>query len=1373
MARHHGGKDGVRIAMVVFASVKKLGKRLSNFAAAHTTQSLNQLQLDKGSVVFSPGEKNRYSFDAWKEAYSGKTVLEDSYEKLADGNYRVPVKALVPGAAETVRATLEVKDNSLKPEKVQFVTAKGIAYPFERSGNSYTITLTGGPAGDAQELFAVYPTDSTHYLTLGKLLVVSYTPKTHKVTLVPVGGAIINQQAVTQQLHQIFNPIGISYEVVEDESFRANQAWDSNNNGLLDVSPSALLSNGATGEMKELIKAYRNSHSIDKQTSYVFVLDESSKDGLLGEMARGEQFGYVFVKGASDASISRTLAHELGHGRYKLEHTFNGGIGLPKGTTDNFMDYASGTTLLKYQWDAIHDPGVVWGVLEKDGEGENVSNSSQIAIDDVETFISPAGKYITLPKNVGTVYFSTYDKYFKTGDVPTETHSPIGALSAFSIDGKLYYAIASNNKFIGYQCNEGEEKLYQEDLTFKNKPTSGIILLTTVEREQFIGYAGKFANQKSSDLKLQEDGSGELQKGVFIINVTATDLAKGYKELFKQSENGSFLVLPDVSYLVQQAFLVVDPATGKTTEDYLKAVLNQNSTLGEVLTQFALIYEGPEAIRLFNSCEQESKERLWQRIAIAYRTELERKIQSGELGNGLIEKTAVSQLEEQLIKSGFEALQNLQAASQVRDAVAKATSVNEIYNTIKANYSSCTFKALDVVTRKEILRWLFKSDEDYWEVNSKNVVYDLLKETPADQQKEILVAFTENRYDWLYSLWHKGSFEYATPVIRQLTEWLGKYYAQLNLPVTTEDVLFGDITGFSAVKIPVGEKPYLLGLENENSYALPGNLTVRVNQYHTTGSEELTGSGKITFKQSYLTQDPTTYISAPGQAPERRATLAEYEAALEPFEPVRIYFVRNYNELGFEANKPYVVPAIWALWASKAIDKQIREENIHTAVNVLALATALESGGQSLTLRTFITRLAGVAATVDVSVQEAKKNLSLAEFQNQQPYFEAWDEFYTGVMIADGVINLAAAVNYKAIAGKWSKLNDYLKSAGSNVSQSLRNAWNSIKVMKAGEIITDIEYLAEYGNIRKYLGNSRIKQYLNNSELNAFENTIRTAHPDVLKYMNTMDEFDFAEMVRGYRDLSNSNKLNTFVNAIKSADDFYGKYGWLTYWKLTPSIKYALTTIDDLRSANKLLPTGNATDVELASLQAFTQKGDFINIPLRYNPSYLGDYAEKGLMHIKNCLEELKKVPERKVVNERVYSGKAFSKADFEKLFVGGAGKEIEYKSFISTSKEQSVAEGFVELTKKWAGNGEKVAVIQRIVSKEGIYIDDLSDWGEHLGKIRHANEPASIQVQREVLLNPGSLKQVGEPAPIMENGVHKMIDGMKAYYIDLVQIVN
>jgi hypothetical protein len=50
-----------------------------------------------------------------------------------------------------------------------------------------------------------------------------------------------------------------------------------------------------------------------------------------------------------------------------LEHTFES-YGVEKGTTDNLMDYVEASHLTCWQWDRIHNPGIVWSFLDKDDE---------------------------------------------------------------------------------------------------------------------------------------------------------------------------------------------------------------------------------------------------------------------------------------------------------------------------------------------------------------------------------------------------------------------------------------------------------------------------------------------------------------------------------------------------------------------------------------------------------------------------------------------------------------------------------------------------------------------------------------------------------------------------------------------------------------------------------------------------------------------------------------------------------------------------------------------------------------------------------------------------------------------------------------------
>lgn len=562
-------------------------------------------------------------------------------------------------------------------------------------------------------------------------------------------------------------------------------------------------------------------------------------------------------------------------------------------------------------------------------------------------------------------------------------------------------------------------------------------------------------------------------------------------------------------------------------------------------------------------------------------------------------------------------------------------------------------------------------------------------------------------------------------------------------------------------------------------------------------------------------------VSVQGASGEGWEDIGESFPPVSPLSPVIVVFTTDELPLVQTAlesatalgGNTYLVPAIFLKYRA---DRMLKDAAEKGAMITLDAVTIYSSGGIALAAKVSwarrawaIAEVAGALGNIGVNTGAIKpedKLYKAVEAYNVAMVFVGIKNAVTGApTVAKGIYSFAKNittdarelleqnknirellvanyVNWKVAITDLSELSAAEKQlvnegriaeVRSIPAEKLKQLEEEEKVWKmlgvADKVVSAENNLANYANIRGYLGNSGVTQYLNNNNalLDAFQKVIRKAHPDVLKYMNEMDMYDFAEMVRGYNDLIKVDKLSTFENAIASLENFNGQRGWLNYWRLTPEIKYSLTTIEDLKKANKLLPTGNATEIQLASLQAFTRKGDFINNPMRYNKSYLGAYADKGYTNIVECLEELRKIDERKIINEDLFSGKAYSKADFEKKFVGGAGKPTNFPSFISTSLRQSVAEEFVILTEKWAGDGDKIAVIQRIKSKEGVLIDDLSDWGEHLGSVRHADEPKGIQRQYEVLLNPGDIIQIGEPIPIKKNGVQVQINGMDAYYVD------
>jgi hypothetical protein len=136
------------------------------------------------------------------------------------------------------------------------------------------------------------------------------------------------------------------------------------NYNTFNVTGSGLFSN-LTDDMKAINNAYTQTAGYKEDVITLFIIENvTGNENVVGDMPRGKQFGYLF-KG----STAQTIAHEIGHGVFKLEHPFDRSVtakSFEKGVlADNLMEYEGGTNLVKLQWDAIHAPGLVIGVFEK------------------------------------------------------------------------------------------------------------------------------------------------------------------------------------------------------------------------------------------------------------------------------------------------------------------------------------------------------------------------------------------------------------------------------------------------------------------------------------------------------------------------------------------------------------------------------------------------------------------------------------------------------------------------------------------------------------------------------------------------------------------------------------------------------------------------------------------------------------------------------------------------------------------------------------------------------------------------------------------------------------------------------------------------
>ncbi|MDR1092169.1 MAG: hypothetical protein LBL79_13935, partial [Prevotella sp.] len=238
---------------------------------------------------------------------------------------------------------------------------------YDETKGGWTVTLLGSAANDGQELYVVQEESPGKYATLAKLNVYSYEPKRIKVKLAPVNGFTngFTQEAVSQGLNAIYNKVGITCEV----EFAENFDYEPLKERAFNVTGSGLFST-LTDDMKALNSAYLQANP-DEDAICLFVIREvTGNEGVAGDMPRGKQFGYLF-----EGADAQTAAHEIGHGVFHLDHPFaraNVARSFDEGDlAGNLMESRgfSGNDLVKLQWDAIHSPGLVIGLFQKDKEG--------------------------------------------------------------------------------------------------------------------------------------------------------------------------------------------------------------------------------------------------------------------------------------------------------------------------------------------------------------------------------------------------------------------------------------------------------------------------------------------------------------------------------------------------------------------------------------------------------------------------------------------------------------------------------------------------------------------------------------------------------------------------------------------------------------------------------------------------------------------------------------------------------------------------------------------------------------------------------------------------------------------------------------------
>ncbi len=429
---------------------------------------------DLPTALFHKASMSTYGYDSL--AYEALR----SYYPVATINGKevgIPYKALPVSGSDNVVLELKPGSSKLTTDSLT-IDVQTNAKVMSRSvmgNNRLMVSLQGLSEGEEPIMVRYTKHDvdgKTEQVDIGAAKAVVYQPQPMKLVVVPLAGTTApDAGALQSQLTAIYGQAVTSWTVTVTAPFGYTIPG-----GQLEFGSSEMASSYTEG-MNNLIDAYKVANpSLEDGTYYLFVVPHFSDATLQGYMPRARRFGFI----AQNSTDARTLAHELGHGAFNLEHTFPV---LPQGTTDNLMDYNGGIRLIKPQWDLIHNPELTTGLLDDETDAASIYNTIYLDFKDVTnnissyvgdkqyiTYLTPAGLPITLPSDA-LVNFTGVFKDSKTNET-TYPSIPDGALLSFSVNNQVYGAALgrSGDKLIfkGYNLKVNGQftgEFYKEPIT--------------------------------------------------------------------------------------------------------------------------------------------------------------------------------------------------------------------------------------------------------------------------------------------------------------------------------------------------------------------------------------------------------------------------------------------------------------------------------------------------------------------------------------------------------------------------------------------------------------------------------------------------------------------------------------------------------------------------------------------------------------------------------------------------------------------------------------------------------------------------------------------------------------------------------------------
>lgn len=403
----------------------------------------NGIDYSYGVVTFLSDNEWNPPFDYGKEAFRDADVEEyyTNYSMGMNNSYKVPWIAMVTGKANSIKAKFDNKQKGIPDSAIVFVCKTKdekvlLESSFDSRTKEYTIEIYGDEAKHSMDIYAMY-IDTVECLTVGHARIMTMPRQTQELVLVPVQRDLsdVDGATIEKQLNSIYQPLGVTFNVTVDDrlGIEGDSTYNFLNDGLA-VDSSGLFSI-YTDEMKNLLHLYAAERTVKDSAAYIFIVKEATREGVLGDMPRSNQVGFVFSKGKFADGL--TVAHELGHGLFSFEHTFENG-GPEKGSTNNLMDYSNKVPkdLKVWQWNLIYSHKTYTiPFLEDDEEGMKIEN--KIPIVKLEA-IEGASYGVDYVEKEVTDYVSV--------EIGQQTTFKLSILEASSVD-TCYLELRDSNNF--------------------------------------------------------------------------------------------------------------------------------------------------------------------------------------------------------------------------------------------------------------------------------------------------------------------------------------------------------------------------------------------------------------------------------------------------------------------------------------------------------------------------------------------------------------------------------------------------------------------------------------------------------------------------------------------------------------------------------------------------------------------------------------------------------------------------------------------------------------------------------------------------------------------------------------------------------------